>query len=1052
MKKTVTLLLFFCIGLIAIQAQWQVTNPGTTNTLQKLYPLNNDTAFLTSVVILKTVNGGSTWVDKTPSGIPSGKNLTSISFGNVSDGLIAAQDSFLLKTTDNGETWSVIPFKQVVSCFGSQAHAPATCQFYTLYFLNKDTCFVTMTYTDPKSVKRAYVLRSLNQGASWDTVTSDFANAKLVTCTGIAFAEDKLTGYVVGAQGTVLKTTNGGASWTQLSIADLSGVYINDIALVNSDSVYLPTNSGIFKTIDGFSTVKKIMTDASQDFDIFSDTLFLSVGNSPKIYRSLDFGATWQSAINGGGTMFDVAFLNRKIYGLGSSGNLYTLTPDQLLDPIADFSIASQQSNVINLTNKSVGIGTYTWHFDEKTVSGNISSYEFSSLGDHKVFLKGDNAVGTDYSDTVTVTVSALGTQTWKNFEPLNDSKAVMAGNGTTLIYTEDGGSNWYKGSVPDSLSGHVSNDLAFLDASSGFASFSYSSTTAYKNGFLLKTTDAGKTWAPLSLDAFSDGSSSVTDIKAGQKIYFYATATINADTAYTVAQWENPSGTKHSYVFETTNAGNSWTITSTDLSVGYTGVFNAMKFAKDTLIGYIAGNKYIWKTTDGSSWTAMQNDSYGFVNDFVVIDKDTVYAATGNGILKTTDGFTTFDNKTTGEYAFDIIALKEGALLGGRDQSNLRYTNDYGVTWKQKAVNITASCFEFGLLNGTVYGLSSNGNIFTASVDNYLDPVAVYTVQKHFREVTFTNSSKNYSQSLWSFGDGQTSTVTNPVHSYSGYGDYTVKLIVSNSCQNDSLTATISVTKASQTISFDSITAKTYGDAAFDLSATASSGLEVSFSCSDPDVATITGKTVTITGGGTAVITALQAGDDTTEVAPDVTRMLVVNKADQTITFDSIPGKLTSDADFDLTATASSGLTVSYESSNTAVATIAGSTVTIVGEGTSVITASQAGDNNYNAAPNAIRYLVVTKDLGVKNQNADVFSVYPNPAAGGRVMLNIPAAMGSNLDLEVVGIDGRVLYRHNIQVVMEKTEVNLSLKAGIYQLRIISASQKSNVVKLIVR
>jgi hypothetical protein len=53
-------------------------------------------------------------------------------------------------------------------------------------------------------------------------------------------------------------------------------------------------------------------------------------------------------------------------------------------------------------------------------------------------------------------------------------------------------------------------------------------------------------------------------------------------------------------------------------------------------------------------------------------------------------------------------------------------------------------------------------------------------------------------------------------------------------------------------------------------------------------------------------------------------------------------------DPAFNLTATASSGLPVSYVSGSTSVATISGSTVTVVGAGTSVITASQAGDGNY--------------------------------------------------------------------------------------------------------
>ena len=60
------------------------------------------------------------------------------------------------------------------------------------------------------------------------------------------------------------------------------------------------------------------------------------------------------------------------------------------------------------------------------------------------------------------------------------------------------------------------------------------------------------------------------------------------------------------------------------------------------------------------------------------------------------------------------------------------------------------------------------------------------------------------------------------------------------------------------------------------------------------------------------------------------------------------------------LTATTSSPLAVSYSSSNTTVATISGSTLTIVGPGTTTITASQAGDPDYEPTTNGTKELVV--------------------------------------------------------------------------------------------
>jgi gliding motility-associated-like protein len=87
----------------------------------------------------------------------------------------------------------------------------------------------------------------------------------------------------------------------------------------------------------------------------------------------------------------------------------------------------------------------------------------------------------------------------------------------------------------------------------------------------------------------------------------------------------------------------------------------------------------------------------------------------------------------------------------------------------------------------------------------------------------------------------------------------------------------------------------------------------------------------------------------------------ITVNKYDQIITFDPIPGKTYGDADFS-PASASSGLAISYSSSNTAVARIVAGKVHLVGVGSSDITASQAGNATYNPAVSSIQTLSVSK------------------------------------------------------------------------------------------
>ena len=86
------------------------------------------------------------------------------------------------------------------------------------------------------------------------------------------------------------------------------------------------------------------------------------------------------------------------------------------------------------------------------------------------------------------------------------------------------------------------------------------------------------------------------------------------------------------------------------------------------------------------------------------------------------------------------------------------------------------------------------------------------------------------------------------------------------------------------QTITFDALPPKTYGDAAFPLPATASSGLQVSYTSDNTNVATISGINTTIVGAGTTLITASQGGDDTHSPATPVSRTLTVIKATLTV------------------------------------------------------------------------------------------------------------------------------------------------------------------------
>jgi uncharacterized repeat protein (TIGR03803 family) len=182
---------------------------------------------------------------------------------------------------------------------------------------------------------------------------------------------------------------------------------------------------------------------------------------------------------------------------------------------------------------------------------------------------------------------------------------------------------------------------------------------------------------------------------------------------------------------------------------------------------------------------------------------------------------------------------------------------------------------------------------------------------------------------------------------------------------------APIEIVKSNQAITFSSLSTVSVGAPSFRLSATSSSGLTVKYTSSDSSVAVISVDTVKIKGAGTTTITASQLGNSQYNSAADVQQVLtVVSKSDQTIAFDSLGTHTYGDSPVSLNGIASSGLAVSYSSSNPSVAFISGNLIVIKGAGSAIITASQPGNTYYNAASEVQQTITVNK--GILHANAD--------------------------------------------------------------------------------
>ncbi|MBL0124924.1 MAG: hypothetical protein IPP88_20130 [Betaproteobacteria bacterium] len=168
------------------------------------------------------------------------------------------------------------------------------------------------------------------------------------------------------------------------------------------------------------------------------------------------------------------------------------------------------------------------------------------------------------------------------------------------------------------------------------------------------------------------------------------------------------------------------------------------------------------------------------------------------------------------------------------------------------------------------------------------------------------------------------------------------------------SANANVVINQASQTVTFAPASPVTFGVTPITLTATASSGLTAfTFSTSSAaSICTVATNQLTIVGVGTCVLTASRAGNANVASA-SANANVVINQASQTVTFAPASPVTFGVTPITLTATASSGLTAFTFSTSSAasICTVATNQLTIVGVGTCVLTASQAGNANVASA-----------------------------------------------------------------------------------------------------
>lgn len=484
---------------------------------------------------------------------------------------------------------------------------------------------------------KSFVVKSTNNGISWTELTSPFAAGDNLTT--IAFPTPQL-GLVAGSGGVIWRTTDGGTTWNTVSAAGYTGG-INDLVMLNATTGYAcgssNNNFNVLKTTDGGATWTGINTgntNTMYSMAWLNTNECVIVGASGRFLKTTNGGTSWTAGTVTGSTsaFYAVTAVSpTTLYATGTLGAFAKST-----DAGATFSFVGQ----------IVSGAMYTLHFTDAN-NGVV-------LGTNGLGYRTTNA-GTSWTEINTMTSEVIRTS-------FKSATRLFAGAyRSTLLYSDDNGLTWIpasnssrdmygirldqdqniviagdRGEINISSNyGTTWNKTSFVTGNILYDALKFGSTmyTCGRNGGFFVSTNNGATWTDRT-----QGSASTRFYK----MQFHTLA-----TGFMVSN----EGT----VLFTTNGGTNW---STQVTLLNTTLYD-INMISPTL-GYACGSgERIFKTTDGITWShgTMVSPS-GQLTGIYMLDELRGFVCGERGaVYKTTDGFQSIQLLT------DTIALQQNLI-----------------------------------------------------------------------------------------------------------------------------------------------------------------------------------------------------------------------------------------------------------------------------------------------------------------------------------------------------------------------------------------------------
>jgi len=490
------------------------------------------------------------------------------------------------------------------------------------------------------------ILKTTDGGSTWTV----HPVGKEVTCNSMFFPNDN-TGFIAGRKqsggGSILKTADAGNTWITVVSDTVAGLY----------SIYFPSNTNgysaglggsFLKTTDGGNTWSH--RDLGSSADIFS--LWFTDDNTGYAagYDDIDFNGFLLKTIDGG-INWDTLLYLPNFTGLAS-----------ILFTDANTGYVAGSHNLLKTVNAGL-----TWSVDS---TGLGQFYNYNAYGS-LLFTSQDTGYVEDWMGRVYQTTNAGAS--WHFQSVVNDGGAAMHfpdGN-TGYAVTSISGTSSSKPSVK--IKKTVNGGSSWSELSSGailgsclYSVFFPDDSTGYAGGdpaLFMKTTNGGKEWSNsyLSYPAnclslfftgrnvgfmsgdggyvgkTTDGGVTWTKMPTGTNNRLNSIFFSNPNTGYAVGV-NLTTSQNHGIVLKTVNSGETWSATVVN-------DYLASVYFPDSLTGYAVGESggssssayfpVILKTTDGgNTWNKLSYlaTSNGYFNSVFFTDASTGYVV-GQGI-----------------------------------------------------------------------------------------------------------------------------------------------------------------------------------------------------------------------------------------------------------------------------------------------------------------------------------------------------------------------------------------------------------------------------------